>query len=72
MEECIQPMYVSLFLRLQVCKFCRRANKKIWFKSSMVGHLGDGNFHVLLPFDPEDKEMYKKIRKFNDPLIKNP
>ena len=36
----------------------------------MVGHLGDGNFHVLLPFDPEKKEMYKKIREFNDLLIK--
>ena len=36
----------------------------------MVGHLGDGNFHVLLPFDPENKETYKKIREFNDLLIK--
>ena len=36
----------------------------------MVGHLGDGNFHVLLPFDPADKEMYKKIRKFNELLIR--
>ena len=36
----------------------------------MVGHLGDGNFHVLLPFDPAKKEMYKKIREFNDVLIK--
>ena len=36
----------------------------------LVGHLGDGNFHVLLPFDPEKKEMYKKIREFNDTLIK--
>ena len=36
----------------------------------MVGHLGDGNFHVLLPFDPEKKETYKKIREFNDLLIK--
>jgi D-lactate dehydrogenase (cytochrome) len=36
----------------------------------MVGHLGDGNFHVLLPFDPAKNEMYKKIREFNDVLIK--
>ena len=35
----------------------------------MVGHLGDGNFHVLLPFNPEKKEMYKKIREFNDCLL---
>ncbi len=44
--------------------------KKFGLRAPMVGHLGDGNFHVLLPFDPENKEMYKKIREFNDLLIK--
>ena len=44
--------------------------KKFGLRAPMVGHLGDGNFHVLLPFDPADKEMYKKIREFNDLLIK--
>ena len=36
----------------------------------MVGHMGDGNFHVVLPFDPKNKESYKKIRAFNDTLIR--
>ncbi len=44
--------------------------KKFGLRAPMVGHLGDGNFHVLLPFDPNKKEMYKKIREFNDLLIK--
>ena len=44
--------------------------KKFGLRAPMVGHLGDGNFHVLLPFDPAKKEMYKKIREFNDLLIK--
>jgi len=44
--------------------------KKFGLRAPMVGHLGDGNFHVLLPFDPEKKEMYNKIREFNDLLIK--
>ena len=44
--------------------------KKFGLRAPMVGHLGDGNFHVLLPFDPKKKEMYKKIREFNDLLIK--
>ena len=44
--------------------------KKFGLRAPMVGHLGDGNFHVLLPFDPAKKEMYKKIREFNDLLIR--
>ena len=43
--------------------------KKFGLRAPMVGHLGEGNFHVLLPFDPENKETYKKIREFNDLLI---
>ena len=43
--------------------------KKFGLRAPMVGHLGDGNFHVLLPYDPEKKETYQKIRKFSDILI---
>ncbi len=50
--------------------FAEEQAKKFGLRAPMVGHLGDGNFHVLLPFDPSDKEMYKKIRKFNDLLIR--
>ena len=44
--------------------------KKFGLRAPMVGHLGDGNFHVILPYDPAKKEMYDKIREFNDLLIK--
>ena len=44
--------------------------KKFGLRAPMVGHLGDGNFHVLLPFDPEKKEMYKQLRAFNGTLIR--
>ncbi len=43
--------------------------RKFGLRAPMVGHLGDGNFHVLLPYDPEKKETYQKIRKFSDTLI---
>ena len=36
----------------------------------MVGHLGDGNFHVILPYDPKEEGTYNKIRDFSDLLIK--
>ena len=50
--------------------FAEEEAKKLGLRAPMVGHLGDGNFHVLLPFDPADKEMYKKIREYNDLLIR--
>ncbi len=50
--------------------FAEEQTKKFGLRAPMVGHLGDGNFHVLLPFDPAKKETYKKIREFNDLLIK--
>ncbi len=50
--------------------FAEEQAKKFGLRAPMVGHLGDGNFHVLLPFDPAKKEMYKKIREFNDLLIR--
>ena len=50
--------------------FAEKQAQKFGLRAPMVGHLGDGNFHVLLPFDPAKKEMYKKIREFNDVLIK--
>ena len=51
-------------------KFAEEKAKEFGVRAPMVGHMGDGNFHVILPFDPENKESYKKIRAFNDTLIK--
>ena len=50
--------------------FAEDQTKKLGLRAPMVGHLGDGNFHVLLPYDPTKKETYKKIRDFSDLLIK--
>ena len=50
-------------------KFAEDEVNKIGLRAPMVGHLGDGNFHVLFPYDPNDKEIYKKIRGFSNKLI---
>ena len=50
--------------------FAEEKTKKFGLRAPMVGHLGDGNFHVILPYDPQNKESYKKIREFSDLLIK--
>ena len=50
--------------------YTEEETKKFGLRAPMVGHLGDGNFHVILPYDPQKKETYKKIREFSDLLIK--
>ena len=35
----------------------------------MVGHVGDGNFHAAIIYDPKKKEDYKMIRDFSDKLV---
>ena len=56
--------------RITECvNFAEKEVNKIGLRAPMVGHLGDGNFHVLFPYDPSDKEIYKKIREFSNKLI---
>ena len=50
--------------------FAEDETKKLGLRAPMVGHLGDGNFHVILPYDPKEEGIYNKIRDFSDLLIK--
>lgn len=36
----------------------------------LVGHVGDGNFHLLLLVDPHDAEQLVRARAFNDRLVR--
>ena len=51
-------------------KFAEEKAKEFGVRAPMVGHMGDGNFHVVLPYDPAKKEMYKQLRAFNGTLIR--
>ena len=50
--------------------FAEEETKKLGLRAPMVGHLGDGNFHVILPYDPKEEGTYNRIRDFSDLLIR--
>ena len=62
-------MCVPISKITECVKFAEEEVKKFGLRAPMVGHLGDGNFHVLFPYDPNDKNVYQKIREFSDLLI---
>ena len=35
----------------------------------IVGHVGDGNFHVFLSVDPDDRDEVERVRRLNDRLV---
>ena len=43
--------------------------KKLGLTAPMIGHVGDGNFHSTVLYDPQDTEKQKKIRQYSDDLI---
>ena len=44
------------------------AESKIY--GPLVGHVGDGNFHVLLTADPNDHEAIQRLEQFHTRLVK--
>ena len=35
----------------------------------IIGHVGDGNFHVVLSVDPEDHQMVERMEQFHTRLV---
>ena len=54
---------------VECIKFAETELRDTGLKAPMVGHVGDGNFHVSVVYDPSKENEYKYIRAFSNKLI---
>ena len=54
---------------VECIKFSEKEIQQHGLKAPMVGHVGDGNFHVTVIYDPAKEGEYKIIRDFSGKLI---
>ena len=54
---------------VECIKFAENELQETGLKAPMVGHVGDGNFHVTIVYDPNKDNEYQYIREFSDKLI---
>jgi len=54
---------------VECIKFAETEIKKYGLRAPMVGHVGDGNFHTTVVYDPTKKGDYSMIRDFSNKLI---
>ena len=54
---------------VECIKFAEEEIKKYGLSAPMVGHVGDGNFHTTVMYDPYKDGDYKMIRDFSNKLI---
>jgi D-lactate dehydrogenase (cytochrome) len=54
---------------VECIKFAETEIQKYGFQAPMVGHVGDGNFHSTIIYDPNKKEDHKMIRDFSNKLV---
>ncbi len=48
----------------EAVKLARDESARLDLTMSIVGHVGDGNFHATINFDPEDPEHVTRVHKF--------
>ena len=54
---------------VECIKFAENELQDTGLKAPMVGHVGDGNFHVTIVYDPNKDNEYEYIREFSNKLI---
>ncbi len=48
----------------EAVKLAREESERLDLTMSTVGHVGDGNFHATINFDPDDSEQVSRVHKF--------
>ena len=54
---------------VEAIQFAETEIQNYGLRAPMVGHVGDGNFHVAIQYDPKNRDSYKIIREFSDKLV---
>ena len=54
---------------VECINFTEEEIKKLGLKAPMVGHVGDGNFHAIIGYDPNKDGEYEKIKTLSNKLI---
>jgi D-lactate dehydrogenase (cytochrome) len=50
-------------------EFAELEIRKLNLRAPIIGHVGDGNFHVTILYDPQNKDDFHMIRRFSDKLV---
>ncbi|KAB7704784.1 FAD-binding protein [Bacillus aerolatus] len=53
----------------EMVEYARTRIEKHGFDGAVLGHIGDGNFHTLVLFDPKDKEQVQKTSLLNEEIV---
>lgn len=54
----------------EVVVFARKLIDQSGMEGGVLGHVGDGNFHTILLYDPNNPEQIKTIEDINDQIVK--
>ena len=54
---------------VECIKFAEKEIANYGLLAPMVGHVGDGNFHSTIMYDPSKKQDYEMIRNFSNKLV---
>lgn len=50
-------------------EFAELEIRKLNLRAPIIGHVGDGNFHVTILYDSQNKDDFHMIRRFSDKLV---